>query len=731
MPNVACLLEVCAMSEVKIALIGNPNCGKTTMFNELTGSNQYVGNWPGVTVEKKEGKLKGHSEVIVTDLPGIYSLSPYTMEEVVSRNYILEDKVGAVLNLVDASNIERNLYLTTQVVEMGLPVVIALNMMDIVREKGDKINVAKLAEAFDLEMVECSALKGEGIQQAAEKALAKAQAKGAAPKYVTFAADIEKALADIKKIVVAKLPEKAQRWTLIKLFERDKEINKALGLSGAELIAIDDIVSKVEKAYDDDAEAIITNARYEHITEIVGKTVVKAKVEETVSDKIDKIVTNRFFALPIFFAVMFLMYYIAIETIGTGMTDFVNETVFEETIQPWVQEHMEAAECEDWLISLVVDGIIGGIAAPLGFAPQMAVVFLLLAFLEDCGYMSRVAFIMDRIFRQFGMSGKSFIPLLISSGCGVPALMASRTIENEQDRRITLMTTTFVPCSAKLPVIALMAGAIMGEDWFMAPIMYFIGFFSVIVCAIILKKSELFEASKAPFVMELPPYHMPTLFNLFIHTWDRIKHFLIKAGTIIFLCCLVMWALATFGIGEEGIGMVDTEESFLAIMGTAIAPIFAPLGFNSWEAVAAAISGFVAKESIVSTVAILAGLGEEVAEDDAGLWKATMNFFPNASAAFAFLVFNLMDSPCFAAISTMSKEMNSPKWTALTILFQNGYAYCLSLMIYQFAVFAWTDQGFTFWTGVACAIAVAFLYLLFRPAKKAEEKAIKAVEVIA
>ena len=718
------------MDSVKIALIGNPNCGKTTMFNELTGSNQYVGNWPGVTVEKKEGNLKEHDGVIVTDLPGIYSLSPYTMEEVVSRNYVLQDDVGAVLNLVDASNIERNLYLTTQVMEMGLPVVIALNMMDIVRAKGDKINITELSKAFGVEMIECSALKGEGIQEAAERALAKVQAKTAAPKQMTFPADIEAALKEIDALVGAKLPQRAKRWMLIKLFERDKEIQKHLGLDGETVAKVNRISAVLERVYDDDAEAIITNARYEYITELTSQYVVKKDVEVTLSDKIDKFVTNRFLALPIFLMAMFMVYYIAIETIGTGLTDFVNETVFAETIQPWVQEYMQAAECEDWLISLVVDGIIGGIAAPLGFAPQMAVVFLLLAFLEDCGYMSRVAFIMDRVFRQFGMSGKSFIPLLISSGCGVPALMASRTIENEQDRRITMMTTTFVPCSAKLPVIALMAGAIVGDSWYMAPIMYFIGFFSVIVCAIILKKSELFEAQTAPFVMELPPYHMPTLFNLFIHTWDRIKHFLIKAGTVIFMCCLVMWALATFGIGEAGIGMVETEESFLAIMGTAIAPVFAPLGFNSWEAVAAAISGFVAKESIVSTIAILAGLGEEVAEDDAGLWSATMNFFPNMSAAFAFLVFNLMDSPCLAAISTMSKEMNSTKWTVFTLIFQNVYAYCLALVIYQFAIYAWTDQGFTFWTGVACGITVAFLYLLFRPAKRAV-KPEGAVEAIA
>ena len=711
------------MSEIRIALAGNPNSGKTTLFNALTGSNQYVGNWPGVTVEKKEGLLKGQAEVILTDLPGIYSLSPYTLEEVVARKYLLNSQLEGIINLVDASNIERNLYLTTQLLEMGKPVVMALNMMDIVHKRGDKLDTAKLVEALGCPAVECSALRGEGIHELADKALEVAQKQELQPKLVVFSEPVEKALAAIKELVGAKLPAERERWSLVKLFERDQEVYSTLGITAEERQTIDKLVQAVEQQLEDDAEAIIINDRYEYIGRIMKQAVVKVQQQGlSSSDKIDSFVTNRFLAFPIFILTMFAVYYIAIETIGANMTDWVNDTLFGEMLQPAVQDFMEGAGCEEWLTSLVVDGIIGGVGAALGFTPQMAVVFLLLAFLEDCGYMSRIAFIMDRIFRQWGMSGRAFIPLLVASGCGVPGLMSSRTIQNEQERRLTLMTTTFVPCGAKLPVIALLAGAIMGGDWYLAPIMYFIGFASVIICSIILKKSELFAGEASPFVMELPPYHLPTVYNLLLHTWDRIKHFLIKAGTIIFLCCIMMWALATFGIGEEGLGMVETEESFLALIAGAIAPLFAPLGFGTWQAVSATLSGFIAKESIVSTIAILAGLGEEVAEDDAGLWEATMNFFPNASAAFCFLVFNLMDSPCLAAVATMAREMNSRKWAVATLLFQNCYAYLLSLMIYQLALFFWTDQGFTFWTGVACAILLLLVYLLFRPAPKKQEQ---------
>lgn len=711
------------MNELKIALAGNPNSGKTTLFNALTGSNQYVGNWPGVTVEKKEGLLRNHNEVVVTDLPGVYSLSPYTLEEVVARKYLLNTKLDAIINLVDASNIERNLYLTTQLMEMGYPVVIALNMMDIVHSRGDKIDTAKLTFELGCPIIECSALKGEGITELIDRAIAVAKSGETSGSIAKFSQSVEAALEKIKTITAAKLPAVGERWALVKLFERDEEVYKKLNINIDEKKQIEKLIHDVEVAAEDDAEAIITNDRYNFIGKLMEKAVVKVNQGKlTASDEIDQIVTNRFLAFPIFILTMFAVYYIAIETIGADMTDWVNDVLFGEMLQPAAQEFMENAGCEEWLTSLVVDGIVGGVGAALGFTPQMAVVFLLLAFLEDCGYMSRIAFIMDRVFRQWGMSGRSFIPLLVSSGCGVPGLMATRTIQNENERRLTLMTTTFVPCGAKLPVIALLAGAIMGGDWYLAPIMYFLGFFSVIVCSVMLKKSELFAGESSPFVMELPPYHMPTLFNLFIHTWDRIKHFLIKAGTIIFLCCIMMWFLATFGMGEEGFGMVETEESFLALIAGFIAPVFAPLGFGSWQAVAAALSGFIAKESIVSTFAILTGLGEEVAEDDAGLWQATMNFFPNASAAFCFLVFNLMDSPCLAAIATMAREMNSKKWAIATVIFQNIYAYALSLMMYQFAVFFWTEQGFTVWTGVALVIALAFLYMLLRPAAKVKEK---------
>ncbi len=713
------------MKQIKIALVGNPNCGKTTMFNDLTGSNQYVGNWPGVTVEKKEGGLKGHDDVIITDLPGIYSLSPYTLEEVVSRNYLLESDVDGVLNLVDGSNIERNLYLTTQVMEMGYPVTIAMNMIDIVRKNGDKIDIKKLGEELGCEIVETSALQGEGTQEAAERAIA---AIGAgAPKYMHFSEEVEAALQKLAAVAGRKVQGAAERWLLVKLFERDKEIMKAVHLTSDEQAKVEEIVAACEEALDDDAESIITSERYDYIGKLMEKAVTKGHTGLTASDKIDSIVTNRFLALPIFAIVMFLVYFIAVDTIGTIVTDFTNDTLFGEWIQPWVQEHMEAAECEDWLVSLVVDGIIGGIGAPIGFAPQMAVVFLLLSFLEDCGYMARVAFIMDRFFRQFGMSGKSFIPLLISSGCGVPGIMASRTIENEKDRRLTIMTTTFIPCGAKLPVIALLSGAIMGGDWYMAPIMYFVGFFAVISACIILKKTELFAGDPAPFVMELPPYHLPAAKNVLLHTWERVAGFLKKAGTIIFLCCVVMWFLATFGIDEGSVGMVDTEKSFIAYIGNGIAPIFALLGFNSWQAVAAAFSGFVAKESIVSTMAILAGLADE-AEDSADLWTAVMGFFPSAAAAFTFLVFNLLDSPCLAAISTMSQEMNSKKWTWSTIIFQNVYAYSIGLMVYQFGRVFVGGEAFDFGTGIACVFLAGFLYLFFRPAKKATTETVLSVD---
>ena len=704
------------MKEIKIALVGNPNCGKTTMFNELTGSKQYVGNWPGVTVEKKEGRLKGHDDVIITDLPGIYSLSPYTLEEVISRNYLLDNNVDAILNLVDGSNIERNLYLTTQVLEMGIPVTIAMNMMDIVRKNGDHLDIECLQKELGCTIVETSALRGEGTKNAAEAAIS--AAKGSAPKYLRFSDEVEAALQAIKKEAGNKIAGPSERFLAVKIFERDAKIMAALNLTEQEKQRLDEIVTMCEEQLDDDSESIITNERYNYIAELKAAAVVKGQTGLTTSDKIDKIVTNRLLALPIFAAVMFLVYYIAIDSLGTIVTDFTNDTLFGEWIQPWVQEKLEAAGTEDWLVSLVVDGIIGGIGAPIGFAPQMAIVFLLLSFLEDCGYMARVAFIMDRFFRQFGMSGKSFIPLLISSGCGVPGIMASRTIENEKDRRLTIMTTTFIPCSAKLPVIALLSGAIMGGEWYMAPLMYFVGFFAVVTSCIILKKSELFAGDPAPFVMELPPYHFPAAKNLFLHTWERVVGFLKKAGTVIFLCCVAMWFLASFGMVEGSLELVEeTEQSFMAVIGNGLAPIFAPLGFASWQAVAAAFSGFVAKEAIVSTMAILVGLAEAT-EEEPDLWQAVMAMFPNAVAAFTFLVFNLLDSPCLAAISTMGQEMNSRKWTIATILFQNLYAYSVCLVVYQLGRVWVGGEAFNAGTAVAVLFAVGFIYLLFRPAKK-------------
>ena len=704
---------------VKIALVGNPNCGKTTMFNNLTGANQYVGNWPGVTVEKKEGKLKGYNDVIVTDLPGIYSLSPYTLEEVVSRNYILNEHPDVILNLVDGSNIERNLYLTTQLLEMGVPVVIALNMIDIVRKNGDKIDTEALGKKLGCPIVETSALSGLGLKEAAAKAVELAKAKQVNTKPLAFNADVEKALDEIKYIMGSALPENGARWTLIKLFERDREVWKKYNLPDVIQKQLEKIIGGVEDKLDDDCESIITGARYDYITGLMESCVKKAKTGMTTSDKIDRIVTNRILALPIFAFVMFIVYYLAVTTIGTDMTDWTNDVLFGEIIMPGVQEAMESAGAAEWQTSLVVDGIIGGLGAPIGFVPQMAVMFFLLAILEDCGYMARIAFIMDRIFHKFGLSGKSFIPFLISAGCGVPGILATRTIETETDRRMTIMTTTFIPCGAKLPVIALIAGAIMGGDWYMAPIMYFIGVISVIFACLILKKTEMFAGDPAPFVMELPQYHFPSVKNVLLHTWERCFAFIKKVATVLFLVCVVMWYLSTYGIGAEGYGMVEPEDSFIAAMGGAIAWIFAPLGFGEWQAVAASISGFVAKEAIVSTIGVLIGVGE-LAEDDASLWQATMGMFQNPMAAFSFLVFNLLDSPCLAAITTMNKELGSRKWLWFAIIFQNVFAYAMTFLIYQFGLVFIMGEPFSGMTAIACVVAVIMLYMMFRPAPKAK-----------
>ena len=707
---------------IKIALAGNPNCGKTTLFNALTGSNQYVGNWPGVTVEKKEGRLKGNKDVTVVDLPGIYSLSPYTLEEVVSRNYLIDEKPEVILNIIDGTNLERNLYLTTQLTELGIPVVMAINMMDVVNKQGDKIdrkngdqiNIKKLAEETGCKAVEISALKGEGIVEAANEAVKLAGTKKAAPKH-SFDAKVERALEDIESIALQSVDESQKRWFAIKLFENDEKVAEKLNLSSGVLKEISEINKAVEDELDDDTESIITNERYTFITSIIKDCIKKKSAGKlTTSDKIDKIVTNRILALPIFAAIMFVVYYIAVSSLGGIVTDWTNDTLVAEWIQPAVQGFLKNVGAADWLNSLVVDGIIGGLGAPIGFAPQMAIVFFFLSILEDCGYMARVAFIMDRIFRKFGLSGKSFIPFLIGSGCGVPGIMATRTIENDKDRRMTIMTTTFIPCGAKLPVIALIAGYLLNGCWWLAPLMYFVGIIVVIVSCIILKKTSLFAGDPAPFVMELPQYHIPSLKGVLLHVWERVWAFLKKAGTILFLCCAVMWFLGTFGIQNGTFGMVDKESCFLASIGGAIAWIFKPLGFGTWQAVASSLSGFVAKEGIVSTMGVLSGLGE-VEEYAASMHDQFAQFFPTGIAAVSFLMFNLFDSPCLAAISTMAREMKSKKFVVFALIFQNVLAYCVALMVYQIGGLVLGEVAFGPATVVAFIVAAVILYFLFRP----------------
>ena len=699
---------------IKIALAGNSNCGKTTLFNALTGSNQYVGNWPGVTVEKKEGRLKGNKDVTVVDLPGIYSLSPYTLEEVVSRNYLIDEKPEVILNIIDGTNLERNLYLTTQLTEIGIPVLIAVNMMDVVRKNGDQINIKKLAEETGCEVVEISALKGEGIVEAAEQAVKLAGKKVAAPKH-SFEAKVEDALKDIESIALGSVEESQKRWFAIKLFENDEKVAEKLNLSDNVLKEIAEINKNVEDELDDDTESIITNERYTFITSIIKDCIKKKSAGKlTTSDKIDKIVTNRILALPIFAAIMFVVYYIAVSSLGGIVTDWTNDTLVGEWIQPAVQGFLENVGAADWLVSLVVNGIIGGLGAPIGFAPQMAIVFFFLSLLEDCGYMARIAFIMDRIFRKFGLSGKSFIPFLIGSGCGVPGIMATRTIENDKDRRMTIMTTTFIPCGAKLPVIALIAGYLLNGCWWLAPLMYFVGIIVVIVSCIILKKTSLFAGDPAPFVMELPQYHIPSLKGVLLHVWERVWAFLKKAGTILFLCCAVMWFLGTFGIQNGTFGMVDTEYCFLASIGGAIAWIFKPLGFGTWQAVASSLSGFVAKEGIVSTMGVLSGLGE-VEEYAASMHDQFAQFFPTGIAAVSFLMFNLFDSPCLAAISTMAREMKSKKFVVFALIFQNVLAYCVALMVYQIGGLITGSVAFGPATVAAFIVAIVILYFLFRP----------------
>ncbi len=713
---------------IRIALVGNPNCGKTTMFNALTGANQYVGNWPGVTVEKKEGRLKDSGsgeEIIITDLPGIYSLSPYTLEEVVSRDYLLKERPDAVINLVDATNIERNLYLTTQVLEVGIPVVIALNMSDLLKKTGDRIDTEKMGAALGCEIVQTSALKKTGLKEVVEKAVKLARRSSEPVGERRFSGELEAAVGEIEERVLSGIRESQRRWYAVKLLERDKKVEEELALSPDGKSCVEEWISRLEKAYDDDTESIITNERYLYITNLIGRTVKKAPRKMSTSDRIDQIVTNRILGLPIFAFVMWLVYYVSVSTVGTMGTDWANDS-FVAGIQEMVSAALAGAGAGDLTVSLIVDGVIGGLGAVFGFLPQMAILFIFLSILEDCGYMVRIAFVMDRIFRHFGLSGKSFIPLLISSGCGIPGIMASRTIENDNDRRLTIMTATFVPCGAKLPVIALMGGLITGwatgdysdaGSW--AFIMYVIGVGAVLVSAIMLKKTKPFSGEAAPFVMELPAYHIPSAKTVAIHVWERLFSFIKKAGTILFLACVVMWILSTFGFTADGFGMVEnSSESLMGVIGGAIAPLFHPLGWGTGEygfaPVAASISGFSAKENIVTTIGILAGVAEEAAEDSVTVAGAIRGWFPNTAAAVSFLVFNMLNSPCLAAIATMAQQMQSRKWFWFAILFQNIFAYCVSLIIYQFGT-VMTGGVFGAGTAAAAVLLAGILYMLFRP----------------
>lgn len=777
---------------IKIALAGNPNCGKTTLFNALTGSNQFVGNWPGVTVEKKEGKLKFNSDVTIMDLPGIYSLSPYTLEEVVARTYLINERPDAILNIVDGTNLERNLYLTTQLTELGIPVVIAINMMDVVKKKGDKINTAELSRQLGCKIVEISALKGTGIKEAANEAVEAASATKTVPMH-TFSGETEHAIAHIEEALKGKVSDEQQRWFAIKVFERDEKVMSQLKLDSSALKNVEDIIKGVEDELDDDSESIITNERYVYIASILkGSYVKKNKGSLTVSDKIDKVVTNRFLALPIFAVVMFIVYYISVTTVGTWVTDWTNDCLFgdgfhlfgngtaeyeeavgdfdraDQILAAWeegetsidivdeegavtesveitddvvaeaeevtanepdpadygwwipgipvlVEGGLTAINCADWLQSLILDGIVAGVGAVLGFVPQMLVLFIFLAFLESCGYMARVAFIMDRIFRKFGLSGKSFIPMLIGTGCGVPGVMASRTIENDRDRRMTVMTTTFIPCGAKLPIIALIAGALLDGAWWVSPSAYFVGIAAIIISGIILKKTKMFAGDPAPFVMELPAYHWPTVGNVLRSMWERGWSFIKKAGTIILLSTILVWFLSGYGFGENGFGAVDMEQSLLANIGNIFSWIFAPLGFGDWRATVACVTGLIAKENVVGTFGILYGFAE-VAEDGAEIWGTLQNAYTPV-AGYAFLVFNLLCAPCFAAIGAIRREMNSAKWTLFAIGYQCVFAYCTALVIYQIGS-ALTGSPNVIGL-IASLVIIAFaLYLLFRPYKE-------------
>ena len=700
---------------IKIALAGNPNCGKTTLFNALTGSNQFVGNWPGVTVEKKEGKLKGHKDVTIMDLPGIYSLSPYTLEEVVARNYLINERPDAILNIVDGTNIERNLYLSTQIMELGIPVIMAVNMMDIVEKNGDKIHIDKLAKKLGCEVVTISALKGTGIKEAADKAVQIAQKKGAAVPVHEFDKDVEAVIRTVESKLGSDIVNEQKRFFAIKLLEKDDKITE-------QMKSVPDVsaeIKQLEDKFDDDTESIITNERYVYISSIIGDCVTKNKKNAmTTSDKIDRIVTNRWLALPIFAVVMWVVYYVSVTTVGTFVTDWTNDVLFGEIIPPAIENLLNAIHCADWLQGLILDGIVAGVGAVLGFVPQMLVLFLFLAFLESCGYMARVAFIMDRIFRKFGLSGKSFIPMLIGSGCGVPGIMASRTIENDRDRKMTIMTTTFVPCGAKLPIIALIAGALFNGASWVAPSAYFVGIAAIICSGIILKKTKLFAGDPAPFVMELPAYHWPTVSNVLRSMWERGWSFIKKAGTIILMSTIVLWFLMNFGWVDGSFGMLEAEQlndSILASIGSVIAPLFAPLGWGDWKMAVAAVSGLIAKENVVGTFGILFGFGE-VAEDGAEIWGQLAGSLSTV-AAYSFLVFNLLCAPCFAAMGAIKREMNNTKWFFTAIGYQTLLAYVVSLCIYQIGNL-FIGGGFGIGTVVAVLLIIGFVYLLVRPYKQ-------------
>ena len=720
---------------IKIALAGNPNCGKTTLFNDLTGSNQYVGNWPGVTVEKKEGRLKGQKDVVIQDLPGIYSLSPYTLEEVVARGYLVNEKPDAILNIIDGTNIERNLYLTTQLIELGIPVVMAVNMIDLVRKNGDKIDLKKLSAELGCQAVEISALKGEGSMKAAEMAVAAAKSGKAGELPHVFTGSVEHAIAHIEESIQGKVDDRFLRWYAVKLFERDDKVQQELKLDKALVDHIDQHIADCEKEMDDDAESIITNQRYAYINTVVEKAVrKKARVEHlTVSDKIDQVVTNRIFALPIFALIMFLMYALSMGTsiadggisIGSFATDWTNDVLFGEIVPNALGGFLESVGVADWLYGLIMDGIVAGVGAVLGFVPQMLVLFFLLSILEDIGYMARVAFIMDRIFRKFGLSGKSFIPMLVGTGCGVPGVMASRTIENERDRRMTIMTTCFIPCGAKMPIIGLFAGALFGGSSLVAVSAYFIGFAAIIISGIIRKKTKLFAGDPAPFVMELPAYHVPAWGNVLRATWERGWSFIKRAGTVILASTIVLWFLQGFGFEDGVFGMVeDQDNSILAAVASAIAWIFAPQGFGNWRATVASISGLIAKENVVGTLGVLYHFGGELSENGDEIWGEIANDY-TAISAYSFMIFNLLCAPCFAAMGAIKREMNNGKWTAIAIGYMCLLAYCASLVVYQIGGLITGEVGFNIFTIVAVAIIVFTIYMLVRPNKYLNDNEVK------